>query len=336
MSLAGLQHQGERLFHNLFVFENYPMSANKVDQSETGNRVDICLRNAVEKSDYPLSIIAYEQDERLVIKLNYGEEWLTDAQASRLLSQMECIIVAATVKPDSPHQQISLVKEAELCILLYEWNQTDAPYPQNKTIHQLFEEQVERTPDKAALIFEDEELTYRELNIRANQLAHAIRQQYQQLHQKPIQADTLIVLNLDRSLETVSSILAVLKSGGAYVPISPEYPAERTKFILEDTRAELLLTQQHHVHSLNVQLNELSNLLTMLVVDKPDTTAGRSTDNLDAVSTATDLAYIIYTSGTTGNPKGVVLTHKSIIHNLLGATELISDFNLNNEAEGEG
>ena len=123
--------------------------------------------------------------------------------------------------------------------IVYEWNQTDKDYPRHKTIHQLFQEQAERTPDNIALVFENQQLTYKQLNEKSNQLAWYIRKQYKQKTKQELQPDTLIALCLNRSLEMVIGILAVLKAGGAYVPIDPNYPEERINYILEDTKAAL-------------------------------------------------------------------------------------------------
>ncbi len=129
--------------------------------------------------------------------------------------------------------------------IVYDWNQTDKDYPKDKTVYQLFEEQVEATPNNVALVFEKEELTYKQLNEQSNQLARYIRKQYQAITNQELQADTLIPLCLERSLDMVIGILAVMKSGGAYVPMDPEYPEERFKHILSDTAAKLVITQSH-------------------------------------------------------------------------------------------
>ena len=136
--------------------------------------------------------------------------------------------------------------EQYICSQLHSWNQTDVLYPQNKTLQQLFEAQVTQTPDNIALIFENKRMTYNELNKRANQLVHVIRDRYQQRYGFALKPDTLIALYFNRGIEMVVSILAVLKAGAAYVPISSEYPQERTKFILKDTQAKVLLTQECH------------------------------------------------------------------------------------------
>ena len=129
--------------------------------------------------------------------------------------------------------------------IVYDYNQTDKPYPEDKTIYELFEEQAKRTPTNTALVYEDQELSYKELNERSNQLARYIRAEYKQKTKEELKPDTLIALCLERSVEMIVSILAVLKAGGAYVPIDPGYPKDRIEYILKDTNADLLLIQGH-------------------------------------------------------------------------------------------
>ncbi|WP_298776679.1 non-ribosomal peptide synthetase, partial [uncultured Shewanella sp.] len=315
VSLASLQTQGERLFHSLLVFENYPSPVNNADT------LSVNVRESIEKTDYPLSVIAYEGSAGLTIKLSYDGDDIEAAHATRLLNQLRLMLTRVSEQPHLPQQALSLVSDAERHTLLQEWNDTDAPYPHDKTLQQLFEEQVEKTPDNIALVFEEVSLTYQALNERANQLAHHIRAQYQAQHNQPLQPDTLIALYLDRSLEMVISILAVLKAGGAYVPISPEYPQARTLFILEDTQAPILLTQQHHyADKLKHWLSELEAATMLTVVDdaalQQQFDGGHPSDNITPISSSTDLAYVIYTSGTTGQPKGVMVTHKAIVNRL--------------------
>jgi amino acid adenylation domain-containing protein len=207
--------------------------------------------------------------------------------------------------------QIDLLSAQDRQILLYDWNLTDAPYAADKTLFQLFEEQVQRVPDNIALVFENQQLSYLQLNERANQLAHAIRHEYQIRCGETIKPDTLIALYLDRSLEMVISILAVLKAGGAYVPIAPEHPQERVKFLLEDTQAPLLLAQRHYRARLTSWIGHtVNNTANILYVDQLE--AGLPVGNPEPINTATDLAYVIYTSGTTGQPKGVLIEQRSV------------------------
>ncbi|WP_444876157.1 amino acid adenylation domain-containing protein [Xenorhabdus yunnanensis] len=325
VSLSSLQSGGERLFYSLLVFENYPVPV--VNENKEGVENTLTFRRSIEKVDYPVSLMAYEQDHSLRIKLSYGEDWLTDKQVQRLLSQLERILHTVACDPHQPHASIMFLSEGERQTLLHTWNQTDALYPQDKTLQQLFEAQVERTPDNVALVFEGETLTYRQLNQQANQLAGVIRERCQQYHAAPLQADTPIALYLDRSLDMVISMLAVLKAGGAYVPISPEYPSERVQFILADTAAPCIVTQQRHCTALTAYTRTFAEQPariqpTLIAADDQTITAGQPVENPAPINKPTDLAYIIYTSGTTGHPKGVMIEHKNAAHLMAAQAEL--------------
>uniref|UniRef100_UPI0038B348AC non-ribosomal peptide synthetase n=1 Tax=Francisella sciaenopsi TaxID=3055034 RepID=UPI0038B348AC len=207
--------------------------------------------------------------------------------------------------------------------IVYDWNCTDSDYPNDRTIYELFEEQAEKNPDNVALVFEEKQLTYQELNNKANQLARYIRKRYKEVTNEELQADTLIPLCLERSLDMVIAILAVMKSGGAYVPMDPEYPVERFRHILSDTEAKLIITQSH----LEETLRNVTDINFILIDEQDDETVYQSEDvsNLAQYSQSTDLAYVIYTSGTTGLPKGVMVEHKSVI-NLLES--LVKPYNI--------
>ena len=188
-------------------------------------------------------------------------------------------------------------------------------YPREKTIHQLFEEQVEKTPHNTAIVYEETSLSYQALNQRANQLARFIRNQYQDETGDMLSPDTLIPLCLDRSLEMIIAILAVLKAGGAYVPIDPELPLTRKEHMIHDTKACLILTYSGLRDGLP------TNIAKVIFVDEMEDYSQLQTSNLETVMTSRNLAYVIYTSGSTGVPKGVMIEHISI-HNVL--------FNLSN------
>ena len=184
--------------------------------------------------------------------------------------------------------------------LLVQWNDTAVDYPRDHCIHQLFEQQVARTPDATAVVFEDARLTYAELNARANQLAH-------HLITLGVGPDVLVGLCLERSLELVVGLLGILKAGGAYVPLDPSYPAPRLAFMLEDTQAPVLLTQ----HKLLGQLPPYAGRVLCLDRDASLLAAQPDTDP-PCRATAENLAYVIYTSGSTGKPKGVMMAHRPI------------------------
>ncbi|MBD2483966.1 amino acid adenylation domain-containing protein [Planktothrix sp. FACHB-1365] len=203
----------------------------------------------------------------------------------------------------NPEQQLAgdrLLTDAERHKILHEWNNTTTEYPRDKCIHQLFEEQVERTPDAVAVVFEGEQLTYRELNARANQLAHYL----QALGVGP---EVLVGICVERSFEMIVGLLGVLKAGGAYVPLDPAYPLERLGFILEDSSVPVLLTQSKLVEELP------SHSARVVYFDKDwEEIAFHSQENLSSSVTPDNLAYVIYTSGSTGKPKGVLLAHRGL------------------------
>jgi amino acid adenylation domain-containing protein len=194
-------------------------------------------------------------------------------------------------------------------------NETAKPYPKDKTIHQLFEEQVERTPDSPAIIFENTTLTYRELNERANRLAAWLRFGF------GIAPDDLVVLCLDRSEHMPEAILGVLKAGAAYVPIDPGYPADRIGFILEDTRTAVVLTQARHAQKIPADTERKPLIVCIDDLAFRGNVSAFSSANLSPLCTSLNLAYVIYTSGTTGRPKGVMLQHQGVVNRIVWMNE---------------
>lgn len=207
--------------------------------------------------------------------------------------------------------EIEIVTPDEKKKILYDFNNTSADYPRDKTITQLFEEQVEKTPDNIAVVFEDQKLTYRELNEKANSLASYLRS-------KKIGRNDIVGIMVNRSLEMIISILAVLKSGACYIPIDPEYPQDRIEYMLNNSNAKLLLT-----------FKRLKNKVTFdnkLFVELDNELYNSNKDNLININEPDDLAYIIYTSGSTGKPKGVMLKHSNINNFIQGMCNVV-DFN---------
>jgi len=207
--------------------------------------------------------------------------------------------------------EIEIVTPDEKKKILYDFNNTSADYPRDKTITQLFEEQVEKTPDNIAVVFENQKLTYRELNEKANSLASYLRSQ-------KIGRNDIVGIMVNRSLEMIISILAVLKSGACYVPIDPEYPQDRIEYMLNNSNTKLLLT-----------FKRLENKVTFdnkLFVELDNELYNSNKDNLININKPDDLAYIIYTSGSTGKPKGVMLKHSNINNFIQGMCNVV-DFN---------
>jgi amino acid adenylation domain-containing protein len=197
--------------------------------------------------------------------------------------------------------------------IIYQWNQTDRSYPTEKTLQAMFEDQVRKTPNQIAVIFEDKQITYRELNEKANQLAHYL------LAQCDIKPDTLIGLCLARSEQLLIAILAVLKSGGAYVPMDPIYPEERIEYLLQDTETACLLTNIIYYDRLKKIIDRRQSHIVCIPLDQDELQAKlilQAKENPLTETTSAHLAYVMYTSGTTGYPKGVMIEHGSIVNRI--------------------
>jgi amino acid adenylation domain-containing protein len=234
------------------------------------------------------------------VTCEYDAELFAVATINRLLRRYEVLLAGIAANSDQRISTLPTLTEAEKHRLLVEWNDTARNYPRDKRVHQLFEEQVERTPDVNAIVYEGQTLTYRELNRRANQLAHHLMQ----LGMGP---EILGGIFMERSLEMVVAALGVLKAGGAYVPLDPRYPRERLAFILEDAQASIVLTQQRLVESLPKQ--------TARLVCVPGEWQEIQQNDMNPLSdgVALNLAYVIYTSGSTGKPKGVAIQHSGVV-----------------------
>jgi amino acid adenylation domain-containing protein/non-ribosomal peptide synthase protein (TIGR01720 family) len=298
------------LFQVMFVLQNAPMSALEL----TGLTVTPLMTEAV-TAKFDLTLSMQNTATGLVGVWEYNTDLFDASTIARMTGHFVTLLEGIITNPQQQISQLPLLTEVEQQQLLVEWNNTQVDYPGDKCIHQLFEEQVERTPDAVAVVFEDQQLTYQQLNCRANQLAHCL----QSLGVKP---DVLVGLCVERSLSMVVGLLGILKAGGAYVPLDPEYPQERLSFMLEDAQVPVLLTQQQLLEKLPQHqgqivcldtdwqfISQLSqdNALAQLPVG---IAFGGATSIADVQ--ATNLAYVIYTSGSTGKPKGVMIPHGAL------------------------
>lgn len=253
-------------------------------------------------SKYDLTLMVEETDAGLVADFEYNGDLFERETIIRMIGHFQVLLRAIASHPEHPIADLPLLTEAERHQLLVQWNDTEMPYPPESCIHQLFESQVERTPDAIALVFEEQPLTYRELNQRANQLAHYLRS-------IGVGPESLVGICLERSLEMVVGLLGVLKAGGSYVPLDPAYPRDRLALMIEDSQLPLLLTQTTLCHQFLEQ-----NVRIVCIDADWEAIAQQPNPNPNSGVGSDNLAYTIYTSGSTGKPKGVQLCHRTVVN----------------------
>jgi len=281
------------LFESLFVFENHPTG---VSSGEAGERLEMEDYHYDWKTHYPLSLIAAPGD-RLELRLQYDRRRFEETAMCRLLGHVEILLQGFLQAGDGTLASLPLLTLPEQHQLTLEWNDTRRDTRAATTIHHLFEAQVERTPAALALSFRGRTLTYRELDARANRLAH-------QLRHLGVGPEVIVGVFCERSPEMVVALLAILKAGGAYLPLSPEQPEERLALLVGETAAPVLLTQE----PLASRLPTYGGLRICVDRDAP----GEWPESApDSGASAGNLAYVIYTSGSTGRPKGVAIEHRS-------------------------
>ncbi|HEV2864149.1 MAG TPA: amino acid adenylation domain-containing protein, partial [Pyrinomonadaceae bacterium] len=290
--------RGVDLFETLLVFENY--SAKKSAAAGGGGGEEAERVRSYEQVNYPLTVVVVPGP-RLTVEVNYDCARLDASGARQLLSHYARLLESLARAGDSARvSELEMMAEPERRQLLSGWNETKAEYPDTACLHELFEEQAARTPEATALVFEDEELSYEELNRRSNRLAHYLRR-------SGVGPEVRVGILMERSAEMVVAVLGTLKAGGAYVPLDPSYPRDRLSFMLEDSRVPVLLTHSAAVSSLPpcparlLLLDELSEVLP-----------GESGENPRREVLPDNLAYVIYTSGSTGRPKGVLIQHRGL------------------------
>ncbi|WP_445634029.1 Carrier domain-containing protein [Nostoc sp. DSM 114161] len=286
---------GQPLFESIVNFQNYQTDFSKLEQVSNLKISNIC---SFMHPHYPLTV-SVKVDSELLLEIFYESSRFESSTIARTLGHFCTLLLGMTASQQQRIKDLPLLTAQEHRQLLIDWNNTQVDYPQ-KCIYQLFEAQVEKTPDAVAAVFENEQLTYGELNARANQLAHYL----QQLGVKP---EVLVGICVERSLNMLIGLLAVLKAGGAYIPLDPSYPKERLAFILEDTQAPVLLTQTSLLEVLPQQKTQVVCLDAHW-----QKIAQQSQENLFSELTTNNLAYVIYTSGSTGKPKGVQIPHSAL------------------------
>jgi amino acid adenylation domain-containing protein len=295
------------LFQVMFVLQNVAMPAPET-AGLSWRPFDVDIGTA----KFDLTLELNETAEGLTGWFEYCTDLFDAATVARMAAHFQTLLEGIVANPDQRVSELPLISEAERNQLLVEWNDTAKPFPKEKCVHQLFEEQAARTPQATALIFQNQALTYRELNQRADQCAHRLRL-------LGVGPDVVVGLCVERSLEMVVALFGILKAGGAYLPMDPAYPRDRLIFMLEDARSPLLLTQR------KLAPNFHTSQTRIVCLDTDD--SGPAAKGKAAVPSAlqsSHLVYVIYTSGSTGRPKGVALEHRNVVAFAHWAREVFS------------
>ncbi|MFN8596436.1 MAG: amino acid adenylation domain-containing protein [Anaerolineae bacterium] len=258
-------------------------------------------------SKFDLALSMEDQPGGLCGTLEYSTDLFESPTMQRLIDHYQTLLSGVVTEPDRSIATLPLLSEAERRQVLIDWNATDVAYPLDRCVQQLVESQAAQTPDALAVATDTEALTYRELNRRANQLAHAL----QKLGVGP---EKIVGLCVNRSLDLIVGALGVLKAGGAYLPIDPAYPPDRIAFMLEDSAAIALLTQHRLLADLTNQKSQITNHKCICLDTAWSVIAAESDANPSCAATVHNLAYVIYTSGSTGQPKGVLIEHRSLLN----------------------
>ncbi len=288
------------LFQVVFALQNAPMEQLEMPGLAIA---PMQLENVNAKFDLTLQMWETQTAEGVSLQgyWQYNCDLFDRDRITRMAGHFQTLLAGIVANPQQSVGELPLLTEQERHQLLVEWNNTCIPYPDTKCIHQLFEEQVEQTPQSVAVVYEDYELTYQELNLRANQLAHYL----QTLGVGP---EVLVGICIERSPEMIVGLLAILKAGGAYVPFDPAYPQQRLANMFQDTGVSVLLTQQQLVGLLPPN----SSQVICLSADREIFTQ-YSPENPKADVTPDNLTHIMYTSGSTGIPKGVGIIHRNVV-----------------------
>ncbi len=280
------------MLHNETLCDNFPLSGVEVSeyQFERGT------------AHFDLDLMLSDSADGISGALAYNADIFEAHTIERLVKLFEVLLMRVVEQPDAKLATLSLLDDEQRSLIINEWNNTNVVFPAESKLHELFEAQVERFPDKSACVFEDKHLSYAELNKRANQLAHY-------LIKAGVEPGQLIGICVERSLDMMVGLLGILKAGGAYVPLDPAYPTERLAYMLSDSQAPLVVIQA----ALKERLTGYAGRTVFIDSDWSKIAAEDDRNPLKQ-GQSDDLAYVIYTSGSTGKPKGVTLPHRAVVN----------------------
>jgi amino acid adenylation domain-containing protein len=289
------------LFQVMFVLQSeeiLPLNLSGITAEHF--RIDHVMAN------FDLTLDIVEHEDTLVCLFESNADLFDAETIARMTRHFENVLESITANAEQKIPEVRLLGEAERRQLLYEWNDTTAAGRDASSIQEMFERQVDQTPDSMALVCDGQELTYRELNERANQLAHYLRE-------RGVGPDTMVAMCLHRSAQLIIALMGILKAGGAYVPLDPGYPESRLELMMADSGAPLLVTEKSLANKVAAPADSI-----ICIDEIADGLSQHSQANPEPLTQPEDLAYVIYTSGSTGKPKGVLVPHRSVV-NLLAS-----------------
>lgn len=294
------------LFQAMLILQNAPRA-----QLDAGDLLIGSRPTHAHSAKFDITCSLWEGNDRLAGTLEYSTDLFDEATIQQLAVRYKVLLTGICADPTVPIRDLPLLTQTEHQQMLVAWNDTLVTYPADKTVQRLFEEQVERTPDVVAVCFENQALTYTQLNKKANKLAHY-------LLSLGVGPEVRVALAVERGLDMVVGLLGILKAGGAYVPLDPAYPADRLAYMLEDARPAVLVTQSALVSSLPTHAG------CTLCLDRDEALfATCDVGNPPALHGSEDIVYVIYTSGSTGNPKGVQILQRALVNFLMSLSTQI-------------
>ena len=295
------------LFQVMFILQNTPLS-----QVELRGLTVTPVKVKSDTAPFDLTLAMENTADGLIGVWEYNTDLFEASTIERMMGHFVTLLAGIVANPQERISQLSLLTAGESQQILVDWNDTDADYPASDCIHQLFEAQVQRTPHAVAVEFDHQQLTYQQLNNQANQLAHYL----QSLGVGP---EVFVGIYLERSLLMIVGLLAVIKAGGAYVPLDPDYPLQRLAYICEDSRINLLLTQETLLKTLPVEGEGVKAIALDRVSEE---LKAQSQENPVSAVQPENLCCLLYTSGSTGKPKGVMLTHEALVNHSSAISEV--------------
>ncbi|XOI99323.1 amino acid adenylation domain-containing protein [Paenibacillus polymyxa] len=292
---------GTGLINGLMVFENYPIDQDMVNKNNQ-DQVNLSIRSSriFEETNYNFNIKVIPEEDQLVVKFDYNDGIYGEEEVLKIKKHFFNILNQIIANQDIRIDEIEILELDERNELLMDFNATYTDYNMDNTIHELFDYQVTNNPEKKAVIFGADSISYGELDKRANVLATILRD-------KGIGVESIVPIMIGRSIDMVVGVLAILKAGAAYLPIDENYPKDRINYILQDSKAEVMLSTQRLVELKSLEIKEMVDI-------EDEGLYKHAAERIDNINCSNDLAYVIYTSGTTGKPKGVMIEHKGVIN----------------------